>query len=240
MALFGEKYGNDVRVVRMGEKNAPASLEFCGGTHVSNTAKIGLFHIVSETSVAAGVRRIEGATGYNLLEIIDSVEKTVKSTAQTLKSSPADIAQRAVSIVSELRSKDRVIEALNGKIAESQISSLMNEVKEVGCFKVVTALFKGERADALRLMTDRVKESEPTAIIVLADVSGGKLNFVAACGKDAVLHGAHAGNIIKEVAKIAGGSGGGRPESAMAGGKDIEKANEAISSVENIIASMQK
>lgn len=240
MALFGEKYGDDVRVVRMGEKNAPASLEFCGGTHVSNTAKIGLFHIVSETSVAAGVRRIEGATGYNLLEIIGAVEETVKSAAQVLKTNPADITERAVSIVSELRARDREIETLNGKIAGSQIERLMSGVKEVGCFKVVAALFKGEGAEALRLMTDRVKDSEPAAVIVLADISGGKLNFVAACGKDAVLHGAHAGNIIKAVAKVAGGSGGGRPESAMAGGKDIEKANEAISAVESITASMQK
>ncbi len=240
MALFGEKYGDSVRVVRMGDKNAPVSLEFCGGTHVSNTGKIGLFHIISESSVAAGVRRIEGATGFNLLEVLNSEEDTIKAAALSLKSSTVDIAERAASVIGELRAKDREIEALNGKIAASQISSLISGAKNVGSFKVITALLKGEGADSLRLMTDMVKDAEPAAVVVIADVSAGKLSFSAACGKDAVNHGAHAGNIVKAVAKLAGGSGGGRPECAMAGGKEIEKAGEALAAVESIVAPMEK
>lgn len=240
MALFGEKYGDNVRVVRMGSENEPASLEFCGGTHVSNTAKIGLFHIISETSVAAGIRRIEAATGYNLLEVLNEEEENIKTTAQTLKTSPAEIAERAAALTGELRTKDKEIEALNVRIAGMQLSGLMSGAKNVCGFKVVTSLFKGEGADTLRLLTDRVKEAEPTAVVVLAGVSGGKLSFAAACGKDAVSHGAHAGNVVRAVAKIAGGSGGGRPESAMAGGKDINKAEEALASVENIVAPMFK
>lgn len=239
MALFGEKYGDKVRVVRMGAKNDPASLEFCGGTHVSNTAKIGLFHIISETSVAAGVRRIEGATGYNLLEVLAAADDVIKETAQTIKSSPAEIAERAAALTAELRSKSREIEALSGKIAGMQLSGLVSGAATVGDFKVITALLKGENADTLRLLTDRVKEAEPDAVVVLAGVIDGKLNFAAACGKDAVAHKAHAGNIIREVAKLAGGSGGGRPESAMAGGKEPDKAGEALAAVAGIVANIK-
>jgi alanyl-tRNA synthetase len=238
MALFGEKYGDKVRVVRMGGENDPVSLEFCGGTHVSNTAKIGLFHIISESSVAAGVRRIEGATGYNLIEVLTESESSIKETAQTLKAAPNEISERAAAISAELRSKNREIEKLSGKIAGMQLSGLVGAAKTIGEFKVVTAVIKGESADTLRVLTDKVKESEPSAVVVLAGVSGGKLSFAAACGKDAVAHKAHAGNIVREVAKLAGGSGGGRPESAMAGGKEPEKAEAALAAVAGIIAAI--
>lgn len=238
MALFGEKYGDKVRVVRMGGKNDPASIEFCGGTHVSNTAQIGLFHIVSETSVAAGVRRIEGATGYNLLEILNEQDKTIKSAAQVLKTSPAELAYRATALMAEIREKNREIEALNGKIAGMQLSGLLGSAKDVSGFKVITAVIKGESADSLRLLTDRVKEAEPNAVVVLAGINNGKLNFAAACGKEAVARKAHAGNIVRAVAKIAGGSGGGKPDSAMAGGKQPEKAEEALAAVADIVSAL--
>lgn len=240
MALFGEKYGDKVRVVKMGSKNDPASIEFCGGTHVSNTAKIGLFHIVSESSVAAGVRRIEGATGFNLLEVLNADEENIKETAQVLKASPSELSVRANAVTQELRAKEKEIESLNGKLAGTQLSGLMSGAKQVGGFKVITSVLKGAAGDALRLLTDRVRESEPTAVVVLAGVSGGKLSFSAACGKQAVAHGAHAGNIVRAVAKVAGGSGGGKPDSAMAGGKDVTKAHEALAAVENIVAPMYK
>lgn len=238
MALFSEKYGSEVRVVRMGSENAPASLEFCGGTHVKNTAEIGLFHIISETSVAAGVRRIEGATGYNLLDYLDNTEENIKNAAATLKTSPAEITERAAGVIAEIRDKNREIEALNGKLASMQLSTLTSSAKIVGSFKVITSVIKGESADTLRLMTDRVKESEPDAVIVLAGINGEKLNFVAACGKNAVKNKAHAGNIVREVAKLAGGSGGGRPDSAMAGGKDTSKAREALEAVDGLVAAI--
>jgi alanyl-tRNA synthetase len=239
MALFGEKYGDKVRVVRMGTENAPASLEFCGGTHVKNTANIGLFHIVSESSVAAGVRRIEGVTGYNLLELINSDEEKIKETALVLKTSPAEIDERAKALTDEIREKNHAIETLNSKIAGMRLSGLLDTAKEIGKFKVITSLIKGETANTLRLLTDSIKQAEPSAIVVLAGVTDGKLNFAAACGKDAVANNANAGRIIREVAKIAGGSGGGRAESAMAGGKQPEKAAEALNAVAAIVAEIK-
>jgi alanyl-tRNA synthetase len=224
----------------MGAENEPVSLEFCGGTHVSNTSKIGLFHILSETSVAAGVRRIEGATGYNLLDVLSSAENNIKAAAQVLKASPSEIAERAAALAGEIRAKDREIEAVNSRLAGMQLSGLVSGAKQVSGFKVVTAILKGENADTLRLLTDKVKDAEPEAVVVLAGISDGKLNFAASCGKTAVAHGAHAGNIVRAVAKIAGGSGGGRPESAMAGGKDADKAADALSAVESIVTSMYK
>ncbi|HEX2937616.1 MAG TPA: alanine--tRNA ligase [Ruminiclostridium sp.] len=237
MALFGEKYGSEVRVVRMGSKNDPVSLEFCGGTHVKNTAQIGLFHIITESSVAAGVRRIEGATGLNLLEVLNNDENIIKEAAQALKASPVELVERSTAVMTEVKAKNHVIEVLNGKIAGMQLSGLLNSAETVGKFKVITETVKAS-GDALRLLTDRVKEAEPDAIVVLAGISGEKLSFAAACGKEAVKNGAHAGNIVRSVAKIAGGSGGGRPESAMAGGKDPQKADEALAAVKGIVASI--
>lgn len=238
MALFGEKYGDSVRVVSMGGGQSPASLEFCGGTHVSNTAKIGLFHIITETSVAAGVRRIEGATGFNLLEVLSEGDRLIEKTAQVLKSGPSEIAERAAALTAEVRVKNREIEALGGRIAGMQLSGFLEGAKTVGPFKVVTAVVRGESGDALRALTDRIREAEPSAVAVLAGLSDGKLSFAAACGKDAVTNKAHAGNIVRAVAKLAGGSGGGRPESAMAGGKDIGKAGEALGAVEGLVAAL--
>lgn len=238
MALFGEKYGNTVRVVRMGEKNAPASLEFCGGTHVKNTAQIGLFHIVSESSVAAGVRRIEGVTGLNLLELLNNDDNVIKETARVLKANPAELVERSEAVMSEIKAKNHEIEALKGRIAGMQLSGLLNGAQTIGKFKVMTETVKGEGGDALRLLTDRVKEAEPNAIIVIASITGEKLTFAAACGKEAVKNGAHAGNIVREVAKIAGGSGGGRPDSAMAGGKNPNKVQEALNAVAGIVSSI--
>lgn len=238
MALFGEKYGANVRVVRMGSEENKASLEFCGGTHVKNTAQIGLFHIISETSVAAGVRRIEGATGLNVLDVLNKAEDELKKASVVLKTSSNEVADRALSVVNEVRDKNRTIEFLNGKLATMQLSTLMSGAKAVSSFKVITSVVKGESADTLRLMTDRVKEAEPTAVIVLAGINGEKLNFVAACGKEAVKNKAHAGNIVREVAKLCGGSGGGRQDSAMAGGKDASKAEEALKKVEELVSAL--
>ncbi|MFT9077177.1 alanine--tRNA ligase [Ethanoligenens sp.] len=232
MALFGEKYGDVVRVVQMGT----FSKEFCGGTHVDSTGKIGLFRVVSETSVAAGVRRIEAATGMNVLELLHEQDTALKETAQVLKSAPVDIPHRAAQVVGELHEKDRVIETLQGKIAAMQMDALVAASKEVGHFHLITASLKGMDVDALRMITDRVRESDAQAVIVLASIAGGKVVFAAACGKDAVKNGAHAGNLLRTAAKIAGGGGGGRPDSATAGGRDVSKIAEALQSVENTLA----
>ncbi|MDR3643510.1 MAG: alanine--tRNA ligase [Clostridia bacterium] len=236
MALFGEKYGSVVRVVSMGGY----STEFCGGTHLDNTAKIGLFKVVSEASVAAGVRRIEGATGFNLLELTGADEKALHETAQTLKAAPAELPQRAAQLVAELRAKDREIERLNGKLASSQLEGLLATAAQVRGLRVITAVITGSSPEALRLMTDRVRDTQPDAVAVLAGISDGKLSFAAACGSEAVKRGAHAGNIIRAAAAAAGGGGGGRPESAMAGGKDISKAEEALKTVPASVEKMVK
>ena len=234
MALFGEKYGDIVRVVKMGSYSA----EFCGGTHVANTADIGLFHIVSESSVAAGVRRIEGATGLNIIELLHRQDEQFLKTAQTLKAGTADLAARAGQMVAELHAKDREIESLNQRIAGMQMESLKAAAKTVNGFTMICAPLKGVSADALRLITDRVREDSPAAVVVLAGVAGGKISFAAACGTEAVKRGAHAGNILRTAAKIAGGGGGGRPDSATAGGKDISRLNEALASVEPMLQSL--
>ncbi len=239
MALFGEKYGDNVRVVRMGGGEKQASIEFCGGTHVKNTAQIGLFHIVTETSVAAGVRRVEGVTGQNLLELLGQEEERAREAAQTLKAGPAELPARAAALMQELRTREKEIEELNARLAQSQLGGLLAGAKSAGGFKVVTARLS-EGGDTLRLLTDRARETEPDVVIVLAGVADGRLNFAAACGKNAVAHGANAGALVRAVAKIAGGSGGGRAESAMAGGKQPEKADEALAAVAGLAADMYK
>jgi alanyl-tRNA synthetase len=237
MALFGEKYGDHVRVVKMGG----FSLELCGGTHIDNTAKIGLFKIVYESSVAAGVRRIEGATGYNLLELLNNTSSTLRETATALKTNNiADVAKRAAQLTVDLKSKDREIEQLQGKIAGMQLEGLLSKAKEIKGIKVITDVIKGSSVDAVRLITDKIKDAEPNAVVVLACITDGKLNFMASCGKDAVQKGTHAGNIVKAVALLTGGGGGGKPDSAMAGGKDISKVEEALKTVITTVESMIK
>ena len=235
MALFGEKYGSMVRVVTMGDFSA----EFCGGTHVKNTADIGLFHIVSESSVAAGVRRIEGATGANILTLLHQQEGEIRETAETLKAGIADLPQRAAQLTAQLHEKDREIETLNTRIAGLQMDALKTGAKTVNGLTLVCASLKGVTPDALRLITDRIREGNPASVAVLAGVAEGKIHFAAACGKNAVKRGAHAGNILRTVAKITGGGGGGRPDSATAGGRDISKLPEALAAVEPLLAQLK-
>lgn len=231
MALFGEKYGDVVRVVSMGGY----STEFCGGTHVDNTAKLGLFHIVSESSVAAGVRRIEAATGFNIIELLNDDEKTIKQTAQALKAGSNDLAEHAAQVMTEIHERDRRIDSLSSRVAEMQLQSIASREHDVGKFKVITASFSGMNADALRLMTDRIREKDASSVAVLAGISDGKLVFVAACGPQAVKDGANAGKIVKAAAAAAGGGGGGRPDSATAGGKDVSKVDEALAAAEAFV-----
>ena len=232
MALFGEKYGDVVRVVAA----ADTSVELCGGTHVDNTSKIGLFHIISESSVAAGVRRIEAVTGHNVLNLIYSNIDLINQTAVTLKAQNAnEIAKRAAAVMTELKDTQSELEKANAKLAGSKLDEILKFSITVGNVKVATCLFDGVSADELRKMTDTAKAENPNLIIVLATVNGEKLTFCVACGKNAIAAGAHAGNLVREIAKLAGGNGGGKPDSAMAGGKDISKVDEALNAVANIV-----
>ncbi len=237
MALFGEKYGDIVRVVKMGE----ISTEFCGGTHVDNTAQIGLFKIVSESSVAAGVRRIEAVTGRGVLRLLVDKESLISKTAKELKvNNPADIADKAAQLHTELNAAHKEIDALNGKIAASRVDELVKLGEDVGAVKLITAYIANMAADIARPMIDRIKEQVPAAVVVLAVTSGDKLNFLAGAGKDAVAAGAHAGKLVGSVAAVTGGKGGGRPDNAMAGGSDLSKIDEALTSAKAALSGMLK
>ncbi len=237
MALFGEKYGSIVRVVKMGE----VSTEFCGGTHVDNTAQIGLFKIVSESSVAAGVRRIEAVTGRGVMRLLSDKEQLIHKTAKELKvNNPADIADKAAQLHAELNAAHKEIDALNGKIAASRVDDIAKDAVAVGAVRLMTAHMPGMAVDIARSMTDKLKEQNPDAVIVLAVEVGGKLNFLAAAGKDAVAHGAHAGRLVGSVAAVTGGKGGGRPDNAMAGGADLSKIDEALASAKGTLEGMLK
>ena len=237
MALFGEKYGKVVRMVKMGD----FSTELCGGTHCDNTAKIGLFKIVSETSVAAGVRRIEGVTGLGVLSLLAEKDGLIADTAKALKAqNPADMAHRAEALTAELSAAKREIDALNGKLAAGKLDTLLAEAKTVGAVRLITADLGETALDAVRSLCDALRDKAPDAVAVFAVENGGKLNFVSACGKEAVAHGAHAGNLLKAVSAITGGKGGGRPDSATSGGRDLDKIPDALAAAGEILAGMLK
>ena len=232
MALFGEKYGEVVRVVAADD----TSIELCGGTHVDNTAKIGLFHIVSESSVAAGVRRIEAVTGLGVMNVIYNNTVLMNETAANLKAQNAnDIAKRAEAVMNELKETKQALEKAEAKLAGSKLDEILKFSITVGEIKVATCLFDGVSPDELRKMTDTAKAENDNLVIALGSVNGEKLTFCVACGKNAVAKGAHAGNLVREIAKLAGGNGGGKPDSAMAGGKEIDKASAALEAVSGLL-----
>ena len=231
MALFGEKYGKVVRMVKMGD----ASTELCGGTHVSSTGRIGLFRVTSETSVAAGVRRIEAVTGFGVLSLLSEREELIRETAKELKAvNLLDVARRAAQLGDELKQAKRALEAAEAKLATADLDKLLDSVKTVGAYKLLTARLP-MKPDAVRTLCDTLKDRCPNIVAVFAAVSDGKLNFVAACGPDAVKAGAHAGKILSTISAIAGGKGGGRPDSAMSGGRDLNKIDEALAAVETLL-----
>ena len=234
MALFGEKYGSSVRVVKIGS----SSTELCGGTHVSSTGNIGLFKVISESSVAAGVRRIEGTTGLGVLALLGERDALIRDTAKELKSPNVNgIAKKAESLQTEIKELRRELESANSQIANAKAEALLSGVKQVGKFKLLAARVD-MRPDGARGLSDSVKDKYPDAVAVFAAVADGKLSFVVAAGAEAVKAGAHAGNILREVATICGGKGGGRPDSAMGGGKDIDKIPEALAKAEEMLASI--
>ena len=239
MALFGEKYGEVVRVVKAGD----FSIELCGGTHAKNTGNLGMFKIVSESSVASGVRRIEAVTGFNALSFVKSNIETINDIASALRiANVKEIVSRAGAIMTDLKAKEKEIEKLSGVIANIKTQSMLENATEVGTLKVVTAFLEDTTVDELRKMCDLVKSKGENYVGVIAGVqkAKGTGNICVCCGKDAIAAGAHSGNIAREVAKKAGGSGGGKPDSAMAGAKDIAALPEAVKAAADIITEMLK
>ena len=232
MALFGEKYGTVVRVVQAGD----FSIELCGGTHLTNTAQAGMFKIISESSVAAGVRRIEALTGKGVLNFLQEKQSLILNAAQALKTTPHDLLDKVEQVLGELRDSNKMVEHLNTKVANMQMIDLFNLSRDVKGVNVIAAKLEDVTPDMLRIMGDQIKSKAPKMVAVLSTVlDNGKINFLCVCGAEAVKAGAHAGKIIKEVAKMCGGGGGGRPDNATAGGKDASKLEEALEAVNNIV-----
>ncbi len=237
MALFGEKYGDVVRVVRAGD----LSIEFCGGTHMDNTAKLGLFKICSESSVAAGVRRIEAVTGTGVSAMLDHALAQLDEAAAALKAgNAAELTHRAAQVMAELKAKEKENESLKQKLAASHMDELMAGAKQVGAVRVLTAQLDGAGADEVRSMCDQVRDRADDIVAVIVGTAGGKAVIASSVGKRAQAAGAHAGNIVRETAKLAGGNGGGRPDSATAGAKDLSRIPAALTQVESIVAAMLK
>jgi alanyl-tRNA synthetase len=235
MALFGEKYGDVVRVVTAGDE----SVEFCGGTHVSNTAQIGLCKIVSESSVAAGVRRIELATGANVLELLTQAEQSIHDAAAALKlANVSELPEKCAAIAAELREKNAEIDRLNQKLANSQLADVFADAPVISGIKIVSLMLTDVKPDILRKMGDQIREKEPDVIAMLAGVNGDTGNFYCVCSKSAIEKGAHAGKLIQRIAAVTGGKGGGRPDSAMGGIGKTYMVDEALATLTSVAGDM--
>ena len=232
MALFGEKYGKVVRVVDAGGW----SVEFCGGTHVKNTAQIGCFKILSEASVAAGIRRIEATTGYGVLNLLDDRTAELANTAVALKANNMkDVAARAQAVIAELKEANKQLEIAKAKLASSQIDGLFQNAVEVDGVRIVTVYLNGTTPDTLRSMMDKLRDKEPNAVGALIGTDGSKTTLAVGVGKNALARGLKAGALVKQIAAIAGGNGGGKPDFAMAGIRDTSKIDDALNAVEGIV-----
>ena len=233
IALFGEKYGEVVRVVEMGEGY---SVEFCGGTHLSNTAKVGVFHISNEFSVASGVRRIEATTGKLSLDVMNQNQKMLFEAAAVLKAKPGELREKAKAMMTEAKKLHQEIEKFKAEASVGEARQFLMSAKTVGELKVLTASREDVDAATLRQMGDFLKDKEPNVVAVLASTSGEKISFLAVCGKNAIAKGIKAGDLVKNVCTICGGKGGGKPDSAMGGGKDMLKLDDALASVDDYVA----
>ena len=233
MALFGEKYGDVVRVVMVDE----FSREFCGGTHIENTSKIGLFRILSENSVAAGVRRIEAVTGAGVLTYLDEISDILTKSMKLFKiNSMANFLTAGEKLMEEMKAKDREIDSLTAKISSQGVDAMLNTAETVNGIRIASGKFVGTNAAALKAMADTVLDKAPDCVAVMFAVDGGKANICVTCGKEALAKGAHSGKIIKAFAELVGGKGGGKPERAMAGVGDLNMIDEALTKVKDIVA----
>jgi len=230
-ALFGEKYGDIVRVVSMGE----FSKEFCGGTHVENTGAITAFKIISETGVAAGVRRIEALTAKGLLDYYDELEQRLLEAAKLIKAKPDMLSEKIKSLVAENKALNSEVESLKGRLAKDAMGDVMDQVTEVKGVKLLAAKVEGVDMNGLRDLGDQLKSKLGEGVVVLASSSGGKVSLMAMATKEAVEKGAHAGNLIKAIASLVGGGGGGRPNMAQAGGKNPDGIDAAVAKVKEVL-----
>ena len=233
IALFGEKYGDSVRVVDMGEGY---SVEFCGGTHLDNTAKVGVFHISSEFSVASGVRRIEATTGKVSLDVMNRNQAMLFEAAEIMKTKPGELREKAKGMMAELKQLHQTIEKFEAEASMGEARQFLTAAKEVGGLKVLTAQRPGLDGNALRQMGDFLRDKAPNVVAVLASTNEDKITFLAVCGKQAVAQGIKAGDLVKSVCAICGGKGGGKPDSAMGGGKDMLKLDDALASVDDFVS----
>ena len=235
MALFGEKYGDIVRVVDMGDGY---SVEFCGGTHLDNTAKVGSFRILAEFSVASGVRRIEAVTGKETLRIMENNTCTLMTLAERIKAKPEELLARAEARSSEIRTLRQAVEKFRSRELLHNAEGFLTSAKTVGGMHVVTTTLPGETGpDEMRRIGDFLRDRDGRIVAVLAAVKGEKITFLAVCGKDAVAAGVRAGDLIRQVCSLCGGKGGGKPDSAMGGGSDPLKLDDAMASVDDFVAS---
>ncbi len=235
-ALFGEKYGDTVRVVKMGDK----SLEFCGGTHLTNTAKVGAFRILSEASIASGVRRIEAYTGKAVMDQIEKMNAVIGEAASILKTTPQELLHKAAATVQDMKEMRQSVDRLKDKLFSGEIERTLFSAKEIHGLKVFTMTRSDMGANDLRKMGDFVKDKAPNCVALMAAVNDGKITLLAACGKNAIQRGIKAGDIIKNLAPICGGKGGGKPDSAMGGGSDVLKLDDCLAALDDFVDSHVK
>ncbi len=233
VATFGEKYGQTVRVVTMGD----FSMELCGGTHLDNTAKAGPFRIKSESSVASGVRRIEATTGKDTLEEMRRSRGMLTRAAQFFKSAPETLVERLEQQAAEMKTLRQALEKFKSEASMGEAKQILASAKTVGGLHIITGTRQGVDAAALRVMGDFLRDKDPAVVGVLASIQGEKVTFLAVCGKDAVARGIKAGDLVKSVSAVCGGKGGGKPDSAMGGGTDLLKVDDALATVDDFVSS---
>lgn len=235
-ALFGEKYGMEVRVVSMGD----FSIELCGGTHLKNTSQVGMFKILSEGGVAAGVRRIEAITGKAVYEYLKERDAVIADVCTTLKAKEDNLTQRATQLVEENKSLSKDLHEIKAKMSLQSADSILDSKIEINGVNLVTAKFEGMDMNTLRETADSLRDKLGSGVVVMANVADNKVNFIVTATKDVLEKGIHSGNIVREVAQIAGGKGGGRPNMAQAGASDVTKVEEALKYAGEVIKSQVK
>ena len=236
VGLFEDKYGDEVRVLKMGDY----SKELCGGTHVGNTGNIGLFKIISESSIASGVRRIEAITGKAVYDYINQMEDSISQLSNILRTNKNNLVDKATDLTEEIKEREKEIETLKSKMASSIADEILSSKVVVENIGLITYKVDNIDMNSLRNLGDELRNRLGSGVIVLASVNDDKLSFIGMVTKDLIEKGIHAGNIIREVAKATGGGGGGRPDMAQAGGKDITKVDDALNLVSDLIKSQIK
>lgn len=235
-ALFGEKYGKEVRVLTMGD----VSIELCGGTHLTNTSQVGLFKIISEGGVAAGIRRVEAITGRSVYNYMVEKQELLNNIAETLKTREDNLVEKAKNILEEKKTLDKELHDIKSKMSMQNADSILDSKIEISGVNLVTARFDGMDIDTIRETCDMLRDKLENGVVVAASLTDGKISFVATASKGAIDKGVHAGNLVREVSKIAGGKGGGRPNMAQAGASDVTKIDEALTTAKDVVSSQVK